>query len=185
MLPIRASFLVGVAVLTGCGMQVSATFQQSSVASTAADAAAAWFGEVPGWTIVDDPTTAADFEATANASVADLGFARVQAAGTATRDANGRVVSVVAFAVGPDPGRTENELFTAVLEGIRAGVAIDPQPAFDGQAIALRFGERQVIMGPWAGGPYTVFLFVDAPSGGAAEEIYSLLLDAGPGGAPA
>ena len=193
MMPIiRVSLVFSVLVLAGCGMQVSSTFQRvsssdepsSSAAATATNGGAVeWFGEVSGWTIVDDPATAADFEEAANVSVAGIGFARVQAAGTATRDANGDVVTILAFAIAPDAGNDEMELFGAILDGMQAGMGVESEPAIDGQAFTLLTGELQVIVGPWAGGPHTLFLYVDGPSDGAAEEIYSIIVNAGPGGA--
>jgi hypothetical protein len=139
--------------------------------------AADWFADIEGWTIVDSLPVAEDFERAANASVDGSGSARVQAAAEATHDEQGHRVDIVAFAVAPDPGHSEQDLFAAIMEGIRAGVGIEPVPVLDGWAFSLQMGEREVIIGPWKGGPYTVFLVTDGPSIGASREVYTALLD--------
>ena len=142
--------------------------------------AAALFPEVSGWSLVDAPTVTRDFETAANSFVAGLGTARVLTGAEATRHQIGYVVHVFAFALVPDSGHTEMELFSAIVNGMRAGVGIEPVSIFGGKAVSLGMGEQEVILGTWTGEPPTLFLLSDGPSIGASREIYELLLEAGP-----
>lgn len=135
--------------------------------------AADLFPEVSGWSLVDAPRVAADFGAAANAYVAGLGYVLVQGAALATPVKTGYPATVVAFVIEPNPGHTETELFQAIVDGVRAALAIDPGPACDGQAIGLAAGEGEWILGPWIGRPDGSFLIADGSSTGSAREIYA------------
>jgi hypothetical protein len=143
--------------------------------------AADLFPEVSGWSLVDAPKVATDFDAAANTYVAGLGSVQVLAAALATPDKTCCSATVVAFVIEPDSGHTQTELFATIVDGVRAGVAIDPQPACDGQAVSLAVGEEERILGPWTGGPDGSYLVAVGSSTGASRGIYAALLGL-PGG---
>jgi hypothetical protein len=153
----------------------------SSAASSAIGSASDWFGEVPGWEFVDDPAAGQEFDALANAAVAGLGTVRVHAAAVATPVGACCSAKVIAFEIAPDPGHTESELVVAIVDAIGGGSGTDPGPACGEHAVSLVMGQREVILGPWAGGP-SGFLLADGPAIGSARTIYSFLIGAGPTG---
>jgi hypothetical protein len=179
---IRAALAAILLALAACASPTSSPSPSSSVAATpAVGSASDWFGEVAGWEFVDAPAAGQDFEVLANAAVAGLGAVRVQAAAEATPVGACCSANVIAFAITPDPGHTESELVVAIVDGIRGAGGVDPGPACSEQAVSLVMGQREVILGPWAGGP-SAFLLADGPAIGSARTIYSLLIGAGPTG---
>jgi hypothetical protein len=179
---IRAALVATLLGLAACASPTSSALPSSSVAATAATGSASdWFGEVPGWEFVDDAAAGQEFADLANAAVTGLGTVRVQAAAVATPVGACCSATVIAFAIAPDSGHTESELVVAIVDAIRAGSTTDPGPACTEQAVSLVMGQREVILGPWTGGP-SAFLLADGPAIGSARTIYSLLIGAGPTG---
>jgi hypothetical protein len=168
-----------VAILLGLPACVSPTTSPPNTlpAASVIGSASDWFGAVPGWEFVDAPAARQEFEDLASTAVAGLGAVQVQAAAGATPVGVCCSANVIAFAVLPDPGHTESELLVALVDGIRGGAQADPGPACSERAVSLVMGQREVILGPWTGGP-SPFLLADGPAIGSARTIYSLLIGA-------
>jgi hypothetical protein len=139
-----------------------------------------WFPTVAGFDFADSPEQARSFEHAANESLAGTGTAQVQSAAIATRGSER--VTVVAYALSPEGSASEQDLFGAVLEGMAQGLGAAAQSDIDGQAYVVESGDTVAITGPWAEGPYTVFLLATGSSREPTEEVYRALLDAGPAG---
>ena len=179
---IRAALAAVLLGLAACASPTSSPLPSSSVAGTpAVGSASDWFGEIPGWELVDAPAAGKDFEDLANAAVAGLGIVRVQAAAEATPVGACCSANVIAFATEPDAGHTESELVVAIVDAIRGAGGVDPGPACNEQAVSVVRGSPEVILGPWTGGR-SAFLVSDGPAIGSARTIYSLLIGAGPTG---
>ena len=159
----------------------SMTSMRATPSSSASGAALDWFPPtVAGFALTDAPEAVEGFESAANASLGEIGVADVQAAATAARE--GESVTVVAFALRPTEFASEQEMFVTVLESMASGFGVAPMQGVAGQAYVMEGTDTVAIIGPWATGPYTVFLFATGTSRGPTEELYRFLLEAGPGG---